>query len=179
MKAKDYTRKTQALPTAQQAVERYTTELRSKVEQIQQDLVGQHQQARRDPEGDGAAKRDHYARADQAYRRCAARAGHPVGQGRLGAHRSASTPERIGPLLLQRDQAREALQKAEAEQQRAEGESKAEAEQRQQQARESYARAWVGQKQALLEHVRQTHPVFTDPAKGNSEWAKIDRTLKA
>ena len=60
MKKADYTRKTQALSQREQTLERYTGELQSKVQQIEQDL------AERDRKGqevleEGSAKRDYYA----------------------------------------------------------------------------------------------------------------------
>ena len=47
MKKADYTRKTQALQSERQTLERYTTELRSKVEQIEQDLSARANRPRR------------------------------------------------------------------------------------------------------------------------------------
>jgi hypothetical protein len=164
------------LQSERQTLERYTSELRGKVNQIQQDLAARHQQVEADLQ-EAATKRDHYN--EQLKRITDAQREHVTQWDKVDwARIEREQPERIGPLLLQRDQARDALAKAEAEQQRLAGESKAEAEQRQQQAREEYARGWVGQKQALLEHVRQHHPVFVDPKASDAEWAKIATTLR-
>ena len=177
MKKADYTRKTQALQSERQTLERYTSELRSKVQQIEQDLAERHQQAKKVLE-ESSTKRDHYA--EQLKRISDAQREHVTQWDRVDWDRiRREQPERIPELLLQRDQARDTLAKAEAEQIKLEGESKAEAEQRQQQEREAYARGWVGQKQALLDHVKQNHPVFVDPQKSDSEWAKIAGTLKS
>ena len=177
MKKADYTRKTQALQSERQTLERYTAELRSKVGQIEQDLSARDQQAKKVLE-DGAAKRDYYA--EQLKRLADAQREHVTQWDKVDWDRiRREQPERIPELLLQRDQAREHLAKADAERAQAESESKAEAEQRQQQEREEYARGWVGQKQALLEHVKQHHPMFVDPQKSNAEWAKIDGVLKS
>jgi len=177
MKAKDYTRKTQALQAERQTLERYTTDLRSKVTQIEQDLVARHQQVQKDL-SEAATKRELYA--EQLKRITDAQREHVTQWDKVDWDRlQREQPERIGPLLLQRDQAREALAKAEAEQNRLEGESKAEAEARHQREREAYARSWVGSKQALLDHVKQHHPVFTDPKASDAEWSKIAGTLKA
>lgn len=177
MKKADYTRKTQALQNERQTLERYTTELRSKVQQVEQDLSARHQQAEESLK-EAAAKRDQYA--EQLKRIADAQREHVTQWDRVDWDRlQRESPERIAPLLLQRDRAREDLAKAEAEQQRLAGESKAEAEQRQQQEREAYARSWVGAKQALLDHVKQNHPVFMDPQKSDSEWSKIAGTLRS
>ena len=107
MKKADYTRKTQALQSERQTLERYTTELRSKVQEIEQDLAAQRQQAQETLK-DGAAKRDHYA--EQLKRIADAQREHVTQWDRVDWDRlQRESPERIGPLLLQRDQAREAL----------------------------------------------------------------------
>jgi hypothetical protein len=140
-------------------------------------LVARHQQAQNDLR-EAAAKREHYT--EQLKRISDAQREHVTQWDRVDWDRiRREQPERIPDLLLQRDQAREALAKADAEVQRSEGESKAEADQRRQQEREVYARTWVGSKQALLDHVKQNHPVFSDPKQSDAEWGKIAGTLKA
>ena len=102
-----------------------------------------------------------------------------MGQSRLGPHSARAAGTHWSDFSSNAIRRASTWPKPRPSSAQAESESKAEAEQRQQQEREAYARGWVGSKQALLDHVKQNHPVFMDPQKSDSEWAKIAGTLKS
>ena len=96
MKARDYTRKTQALSQREQAVESYVAGLRSKVQEIEHDLAAQRQQAQ-EVLKEGAAKRDNYA--EQLKRIADAQREHVTQWDRVDWDRlQRESPERVMPL---------------------------------------------------------------------------------